>query len=361
MNYDVCRNCQIQAPHRDGRTACPRCSGPLVVVADGSGAGGSANTVRSGRVQPGPVRRSVQAPPAPMPRSVAPAAPQPPRPAPAPPRPAPARPTLRWVAHRPHHTLPPRRSAPKAARPTPSYGATPRWGLVDVPSTVDEVVSPFDAEQTRLLGTLRITGMVLTGAAVTELIRYLVIVVNRSRPIPAWLDQLTGIAVLVFGVMAVVATAVALWRFSAWIVAFRADAYRNAGRLDPRRPWSVRTGVLVPFVNVVTFPWLALEAADVDSAPSDDPHRLAPDVRRLRIVHLSVAWALVNVVALIALGYRIAGFYSTSVQTAADGLVWTTLTVAAGAAFAFWTIQRLPRIVEPPAGAAQSPRRLVAL
>lgn len=356
MTLDVCPNCRIQAEHRAGRTSCPRCGGPLTEV--------DAQTRRpvSRRTAP-----SQSAPPhsAESPSAESPSAPH--RPAPARPvRPAPVssatntvrrilpnRPALRWWAHRPPETIPPPPAPARPPQPRPQYREIPRWGLIDVPPAVSADEDARGRLRWRDLGqSLRLLGGILAGAAVAQLLRYIVLVVNRSRPIPAWLDLLTVIAVLVFGVLAALGAIIALAGFARWLREVRAADYRRIDRCEPRRPILLILGAVTPFVNVVTAPFLLIESTRLRD---DDEARRA----RRRIDRLAVAWGLVSLVGLIALVYRLVAWPSDSVQTGADALAWVTLSFAASAAFVYWAPRRFAALAEPGRSRPVPQRRLV--
>ncbi|GEE00464.1 hypothetical protein nbrc107696_09100 [Gordonia spumicola] len=300
VNFDVCPSCRIQAPHRDGRTVCPRCGGALVQTA---------------------------------------------------PR-APRRPLLKWTAHRPREAMPaprgPRRPPPG---PTPSYAYNPGWGLVDVPASATTVVDPVPATTSALTRSMTLTCLVLGATAVVHGARYAIAVANRTHPISTWLDWLSSIAVIVFGIMSLIAVIVTIISFGRWVREIRARHFAAAGYVDPRRPWIVTAFVVTPLVNVVGAPWMLHEAA-----------HLASDERGARLrQRLAVAWALVNGVALFTFGYRIAAWATDSLQVEADALALVTLSFAVSAVFARWAIVRIERLAGTASDDDATPtRRLVA-
>ncbi|GAC62665.1 DUF4328 domain-containing protein [Gordonia sihwensis] len=317
---DVCPSCRIQAPHREGRELCPRCGRRLMVL-DAQG-----RVVQ--RPQSGAARGASA------------------------PRTSVARAGLRWVADRPAEARP----APVTVRahewtPTPSYRYIPRWGLSDRgPISPGENPEPADPGDV-LLRALRMATSMLGAAAVVHLIRYVIAAVNRSTPIPMWLDLLSGAAVLVFGVFAFVAMLVALVAFVRWLLPARAAAYRAADRRDPRPARVVLALAAVPLANVVGVPLLLSEAALCGDAP-------APAIGRIK--HLGTAWAIVNLVALIAVCYRIGSWFSDSVQVSANALALVTFSLAVSAVFAHWVGPRLVTVLTGPVGSSASGRRLVA-
>ncbi len=359
---DVCPDCRIQAGHRPGRTLCPRCGGRLIVVDEATR-------------EPIPAPPTVPAPPivsapptAPAQRPAAPApSPVVERPVaqssvaqssvaqpPAGPAPVPAgRPALRWVAHRPLNTLPaPRPPVPERAPGIPRYPAVPNWGLRDVPVAADDAVAAADpgAVLHRALGWL---WPLLAVAAAAQLLRYLTLVVNRSRPVPFWWDVLSLSIVSICGYAALLGVLGVLYLFARWVVAVRRTSFAAAGRSEPRRRAVVIAGAVVFPVNLVTAPLLLREPARaVGGADGARAETL--------ITKAAVAWALVCLVGLIALGYRIAAAVDHSVQTGADAMGWAVLGFAVSAAFAAWLRPRLGRLVASADAVAPVPaRRLV--
>ncbi|MFC0316171.1 DUF4328 domain-containing protein [Gordonia phosphorivorans] len=335
---DVCLRCQIQADHLPGRATCPRCGGNLVVL--------DAQTRRA--VQVAAPAQAPPRPPAPMPPT-----PMPPTPMPGARRAAPARTPLRWVAHRPLNTLPPTRP-PRAVREsrTPRYTYLPLWGLHDVvPAPESDAVAAPDPGR-RLRWALQIVWPILAVAAGLQLLRYALLMLNRSHPIPYWLDLAVVWLLLFAGAAATGAAIWALVLFARWLVAARESAYAAVAARDPRRRWLVIAGAVTPFVNVVTAPFLLLEAAAAVGA--DQAQRVRPAINRV-----AVAWALVSGVGLIALGYRIAAWSSGSIQVGADAMMAALLTFVASALFAVWVRPRLAGLVVTDAAPAPQTRRLV--
>ncbi|WP_336792329.1 DUF4328 domain-containing protein [Gordonia malaquae] len=308
VNLDICPSCRIQAPHREGRTVCPRCGGPLT--------------------QSAPARQS----------------PQPPR-----------RPALRWTAHRPREAMPSPRGPKRPDKgPTPSYAYNPGWGLVDVPDKAAEADDRVPVATAALTRAMELTCLILGASAVVHGARYVIAVVNRTRPISAWIDWLSSIAVLVFGVMSLIAVVVAIVTFGRWVREIRIRSFASAGFLDPRPAWAVFALTVTPFVNVVGAPWMLHEAARVSDL--DDGGRLA----RIRL-RLAVAWAIVNGVAVLAVIYRLGAWSTESLQVDADALALVTASFAVSAVFARWAVTRVERLAGTHSDVDERPlRRLVA-
>lgn len=140
----------------------------------------------------------------------------------------------------------------------------PRWGFIDPATLPPETAaaaprggpSPWS-----LRATLITTVAILAGAAVLHLVRYVLLVVNRSallNPIAAgaatWLAVLASVA----AVFSVVGCAVVLSR---WLLARRAAAFGHRHQPDPRPVWALRAGCLVPLVNLAWAPVFVIELA----------------------------------------------------------------------------------------------------
>ncbi|WOC12099.1 DUF4328 domain-containing protein [Gordonia sp. MP11Mi] len=252
--------------------------------------------------------------------------------------------------------------APRSPRnakpgPTPSYATTPCWGLVDArPDSADPMSEassdPVSLTTDALVRALRLATLMLAVAGVVHAIRYIVAVVNRTRPIPAWVDWLTSIGVLVFGLTALAAVVMTTVAFGQWVRQIRVSQYASTGFIDPRRPAWVYLLSVIPLVNVVGAPWLLHEAARV----------AGPDERAERVrIRLSGAWAIVNAVAVLAVGYRIAAWSTSSLQVDADALALVTAVFAVSAVFAYWAIRRIEILAGTLDPVAERPtRRLVA-
>lgn len=372
---DVCLVCRIQAEHQPGRTACPRCGGALTVLDAATRhvvppqSAAVSPSVPSPSPQPAPQvvhSPTTQMPPVQTPSvqtpqqaqtqtgpvQTVPAQPHAPSAQTRTPRRAPS---LRWVAHRPPETLPP----PVVHRPrqpsaTPRYRAVPQWGLIDVVpagAAADPAATPAATLQ-RWLG---YAWPALAAGAVVQFLRYLMLAVNRTRPIPAWLDLAGLILLWAVGIAATAVAVVALYRFGCWVAAARADSYALVGRSDPRQRLLVVALSVTPFVSVAAVPLLLLEAARaVGGAAASRAERV--------IAQVGIAWGLVNLVGLLALSYRIAAWSGDSIQTGADAMGWATLAFAVSALFAHWVVGRLPKtVVADDERTAEPSRRLVVI
>ncbi|MGW5524498.1 DUF4328 domain-containing protein [Gordonia sp. NPDC003950] len=312
---DLCPRCRIQAPHRSGRDRCPRCGGPLTVVADDV----EASAVVARYQQSGP-----------------------PPPPPPPVRSAPhiyGTRAVRWIARRPADTLPPPRAPHQAvSHQIPRYAYIPQWGLLDAPVSPDDGPSAATRLTKALTSALHLVGLALVVSAVIHLFRYVLLAINRTTTLPEWLITFSTILVFVAGAAALGCYVYATVVFVRWLLAKRAEAYASAGYLDPRPRWMSIPLAAIPLVNVVGAPMLIYEAAAMDG------RRDARDSSRLRTMW--VAWALVNGVAVLAAITWWVAAESGSIQTGANAVLMVALSAAVSAVFALWVGRRLIAIFD---------------
>jgi hypothetical protein len=171
----------------------------------------------------------------------------------------------RWIAVRPGAAPPPRRRR-RPLGPTPRYGVIPRWGLID-DFEAPELQTAGGRRAPSLAGvraTLIATMVVLGVAALVHVVRYALLIVNRSvllNKVVAFTATWLGVLVSVIVLFMVVASAVVLTN---WLIARRAAAFAHHRREDPRSVWALRAGCLVPLVNLAWAPVFVIELADVE-------------------------------------------------------------------------------------------------
>ncbi|WP_280397645.1 DUF4328 domain-containing protein [Nocardia carnea] len=240
----------------------------------------------------------------------------------------PQRRNYRWVARRPGRLDRPAGSAAGGRRSaeTPRYTEIPRWGLRDRPVTAadSEPQQPLSALARWVYTALLATAVLFGLAAVAELIRYLILLRNRTRliepPLLWFSDALVNTAALFALIMALVAAVAAL----GWLIELRRTVFAAAGRRDPRSPRLLALGCLIPGVNLV-YPGVFLSEV---VAGREDP-------RPLRAVRIWwVCWVLGGLLAVAALYWRTAD----SLQAKADGVLFTALTDLAAAGVAVLTL-----------------------
>ncbi len=189
----------------------------------------------------------------------------------------------------------------------------PRWGLAEHFDTADLEQQPAPRRGPSLAAmraTLLATIVVLGIAALVHVVRYVLLIVNRSvllNPVVAWMATWFGVLVSAAAIFLVIATVVLLTN---WLIARRSAAFKHVGRQEHRPLWALRAGCLVPFVNLVWAPVFVLELASVEDC-----------LARLRrpIVVWWVVWVLSTAVSL----FSIATSFTTDAQGIADNTVTT--------------------------------------
>jgi uncharacterized protein DUF4328 len=282
----VCSRCGTRWNVRDRqRVWCPRCNGSLLAPS------ASPHSEWSARPSAPPVRpsgRNGQNGPTRLP------------------------PGYRWIAVRPGAAPPPRRRK-RHLSPTPRYPVIPRWGLVeqfDTGESEKPAVERRGPSLAALRATLFTTIVVLGVAALVHVVRYALLIVNRSvllNPVVAWLATWLGVVVSVAAIFLVIATMVLLTN---WLIARRSAAFRHVGRQEHRPLRALRAGCLVPFANLAWAPVFVLELASVEDCLS-----------RLRrpIVAWWVLWVLSTAVSV----FSVATSFTTDAQGIADNTVTT--------------------------------------
>ncbi|MEO3759914.1 DUF4328 domain-containing protein [Mycobacterium sp. B14F4] len=280
----VCSQCGTRWNVRDRRRAwCPRCHGAL--LAPSGPAPGAEWSARPGSTS------ARNTPPG------------------GPPLPA----GYRWIAVRPGAAPPPRRRR-RDLGPTPRYAEIPRWGLTEhfEPADQPQVEARTGPSSAMLQGTLLLTMVALGAAALIHLVRYVLLIVNRSVLLHPWVAggaTWMGVVLSVIAMFSVLASVIML---ANWLVARRAAAFAHRGHQDPRPAWLLRAGCLTPFVNLVWAPVFVLELAGVEERLS---------WLRRRIVVWWLAWVASYAVSI----FSIATSFTTDAQGIADNTVTTTV------------------------------------
>jgi hypothetical protein len=230
----VCSRCGTRWNVRDNqRVWCPRCNGPLLAP--------SAPPNAVGR-PPGQIsldRQHRQRAAAKLPAG------------------------FRWIAVRPGPP-PPSRTQPRPLGPTPRYGTIPRWGLIDqfTPGFGAAEQAPRkNASAIAVRAALLASSAVFTLAALAHILRYLLLLINRTRLLPPLVANATllmGVLVSLAAMVAVIVTAAVM---TSWLIGRRAEVFRFHGRADPRSEWELWVGCLTPVVNLVWAPVFLIELA----------------------------------------------------------------------------------------------------
>lgn len=291
----VCSQCGTRWNVRDRqRVWCPRCNGTLLAP---SGHAAGQGWAPPAQPQPG-ARRPGQVLPS----------------------------GYRWVAVRPGAPPVPRRGR-KELGPTPHYLSVPRWGLTEnfVPP-VEQAVERRGPSAKAVRVTLTVTMAVLGAAAFVHLVRYILLIINRTTLLNPWVAAAAtwgGVAISVIAVFMIVAAAVLLTN---WLIGRRAAAFAHRGEPDPRSPWVLRLGALIPFANLLWAPVFVIELARAED--------------RARWLQRPIAvWWLVWVASTAVSVFSIATSFTTDPQGIADNTVTTIVAYLFAAAALFLVLQ----------------------
>jgi Domain of unknown function (DUF4328) len=229
-------------------------------------------------------------------------------------------PGYRWIAVRPG-TAPPPRGGRRPLGPTPRYAAIPRWGLVDhFEASEVQTAAPRSGPSLAMVRGVLLTTMVVLGvAALVHVVRYALLIVNRSvllNKVLAFAATWVGVLASVVAMFMVVASAVVLTN---WLISRRAAAFAHHRRDDPRPIWALRAGCLVPVVNLFWAPVFVIELAGVEE-------RL--NWLRRPIVVWWIVWFFSTAVA----GLSIATSFTQDSQGIADNTVTTIVAYLLGLA-----------------------------
>ena len=165
--------------------------------------------------------------------------------------------------------------------------------------------------------TLLAAGAVFALAAGAHLVRYLLLLINRTTLLPppvANVALLMGVVTSLAAIAAVIATAAVS---TSWLIGRRAAAFAQQGLPDPRPEWSLWAGCLVPVVNLVWAPIFVIELA-------------AAEQSRARLRAPIVLWWLAWVFATGVCVWAIWTSGATEPQAVADNTVTVVIAYLAG-------------------------------
>ncbi|ORV85794.1 DUF4328 domain-containing protein [Mycolicibacterium iranicum] len=285
----VCSQCGTRWNVRDRqRVWCPRCRGTLLAPS-----GHAPGQGWDQRQMPPPQQGGRQGPPIPS--------------------------GYRWVAVRPGAPPNPRRG-PRDLGPTPHYLSVPRWGLVEHFEGPAEQSAPRQGPSPKAVRTiLTLTVAALGAAAFVHVVRYILLIINRTVLLNPWVAAIAtwgGVAVSVVAVFMVVASALVLTN---WLIARRAAAFAHQGGTDPRSAWELRVGALTPLLNLLLAPVYVIELADTEG--------------RQRWLHRPImVWWVVWVASTALSVFSIATSFTVDPQGIANNTVATIVAYLFGAA-----------------------------
>lgn len=217
---------------------------------------------------------------------------------------------------------PPPRRRPRPLGPTPRYRSIPRWGLVDqitVPAAEGEKAKLKTASNATARAVLMAATAVFVVAAVAHLLRYLLLLINRTVLLPPWVATPGLLMGVLASLAAIVAVLVVTVVMTAWLIDRRASAYREYGRDDPRPEWALWAGCVIPLVSLFWAPVFLIELAHTEGLE---------DRQRKPIIAWWVVWAFATIMAVWGIWTR----WATEPQAIADNTVTMIVAYLAGTA-----------------------------
>lgn len=222
-------------------------------------------------------------------------------------------PGYRWIALRPG-APPHQRRQRRPLGPTPHYRTIPSWGLHQYFDAEDQPEKTADEAGVATVRLMLVAAMVVLGiAAFAHVIRYVLLLINRSmllHPLIAIGGLVIGLLASVVAIVVVAITVVALVR---WLIARRADGYAAHGEVDPRSTTTLWLCCLLPGINLVMAPVFVWELAALEGRLS---HLRRP------IVVWWIVWVLSAVVAAWTMASTVyVTFFNDVPQNIADNTV----------------------------------------
>ncbi len=172
---------------------------------------------------------------------------------------------------------------------------------------------------TAVRATLLAASAVFAMAALAHILRYLMLLINRTRLLPPLVANgtlLMGVLVSLAAMVAVIVTAAVM---TSWLIGRRAAVFRFHGHDDPRSEWELWAGCLIPVVNLVWAPVFLIELARAEQSQA-----------RLRgpIVVWWIAWIFSTLIS----AWAIWTSSATDPQAIADNTVTVIIAYLAGLA-----------------------------
>lgn len=240
----------------------------------------------------------------------------------------------RWVARRPDHRAHRTPVGGRTPSPeTPRYTQIPRWGLLDPPPRPAAAAPEPLTRLTKWASALLIaTASVFAVAAVAELLRYLLLLRNRTRLIHPAVLVCSDVFVLGAGLLALLLALLAAVAVVGWLIDARRLAFQDTGRADPRSVRALVLGCVIPVVNLL---WPGVFLTEIVAGRADP--------RALRAIRIWwAAWVFGGLVSVAALVWRTAD----SLQVKADGVLFTAFTDLVAAAVALLTLAMMRSVQE---------------
>jgi len=172
---------------------------------------------------------------------------------------------------------------------------------------------------TAVRATLLAAGAIFAVAAAAHLLRYVLLLINRSILLPPLLANATLLLGILASLAAIAAVIAAAAVTTSWLIGRRALVYQRLGREDPRPEWQLWAGCVIPVVNLVLAPVFTIELAHAE--------RSGPRLRGP-----ITAWWIAWVVSTAVSAWAIWTSTATEPQAIADNTVTVIIAYLAGLA-----------------------------
>lgn len=165
---------------------------------------------------------------------------------------------------------PPGRGATTPHRPATTRADTavrvrPPVGLVEHFDTAPQDAGPEPGASAALVrGVLILTMVILGAAAFAHVVRYVLLLINRSTLLHPWVAAVATWLPVALSVAAMFAVVTTILVLTNWLIARRAASYRRLGTSDPRPVWMLWTGCVLPVVNLIVAPVFIFELAKAE-------------------------------------------------------------------------------------------------
>lgn len=159
----------------------------------------------------------------------------------------------------------------------------------------------------------------LGAAAFVHLVRYVLLIINRSVLLNPWLAGAATWGGVAASVVAAFMTVAGIVVLTNWLIARRAAAFAHLGQPEPRSTWMLRLGCLIPFVNLLWGPVFVIELSRAEE-------------RQGRLQRSILLWWLLWAASTALSVFAFATSFTADPQGIADNTVATIVAYLAAAA-----------------------------
>lgn len=212
---------------------------------------------------------------------------------------------------------------------TPRYRDVPQWGLKDDPPQSRLENADRSEQLADLAGyMLVLTAIVYAAAALAELGRYVILLVNRTRLIDPLVLAISDVSVFAAQASGMLVALLAAICAVFWLLRARRCAFQRSGTTDPRGRLEIALGCALPVLNLVMPGVFLLEVV----------HR---DPRAVLLVRI---WWGTWVFGAALICFNWLWRSRTGLQAMADGVLLSAFTAAVASGTALLTLMMLRRL-----------------